>query len=155
MASMGLRFSEAYRIGPDNYDADTKTIRVQTKGGKVRPFPVPDEVSKLIALCPPDNPGTYIEKLNGGPIKKQSLRKRWRTLKKKAGVRDELNPHDLRRTAAVRVYTLTKDVLAVKALLGHEDITSTATYLAPYEPAAMRALQTTFHRWTPKGGSVQ
>lgn len=154
MVSIGLRFSEAARLGPQHVNFEAQTIRVETKGGKPRTFPISDELAEALAGFE-DIKGSFIETLNGRPLSIVALRTRWNALKKKAGINQEVTPHDLRRTAAVRVYTLTKDVLAVKAFLGHDDLKSTAHYLTPYEPEAMKNLRSQLRSWTPKGEPVQ
>jgi integrase len=152
MVGMGLRFAEAQRAAPEHFDRESQTLTLKTKGGKIRQFPVPDAIAALFAIAPENGQGTYIERLRGrGPMHRGTLRQQWNALKRKAGVRMEVNPHDLRRTAAVRVYQLTKDVMAVQALLGHDSLMSTAHYLSAHEPKAMRTLETELRRWTPKG----
>lgn len=150
MATLGLRFSEALRVSPEHYDPTRHTITIETKGGQQKEFPVTPEIEQLFAIAPTTS-GTYVERLRGKHIKRDWMRTLWMQLKHKAGVPADLNPHDLRRTAAVRVYTETHDVLAVKELLGHQKLDTTAQYLKPYEPAAMEAIRRAVHTWTPKG----
>lgn len=151
---MALRFTEAWSARDDNWNAEKQTLTLTTKGGYRREFPVPDEIAALLRIIP-EGPGTFITRLKGGTISRVNLWKHWGRLKKKAGVREEVRTHDLRRTAAVRIYSLTKDIFAAKALLGHDSLTSTAIYLAPHEPAAMRALKDQLASWKQKGDTVQ
>lgn len=156
MANMALRFAEAMNASPEHYDPERQTLTITAKGGHRRTFPVPDEIRTLMELAPAHLSGTFIERLRGGQrIGADALREHWNKLRKAAGIRPEINPHDLRRTAAVRIYTLTKDVLAAKALLGHDSLASTAHYLQPYDPAAMSAVRKALQIWTPKGERVQ
>jgi site-specific recombinase XerD len=148
---MGFRFAEAERIGWQNYSEEKASINVLTKGGKYREFPVPDEVAALIHVTPKGE-GSFIHLLHGKKISHKYLRDLWAKLRKKAGVPADLHPHDLRRTAAVRVYTLTKDVFAAKQLLGHDALASTAWYLTPHEPRAMRDAAHALKAWTPPKG---
>lgn len=155
VSGMGLRFSEALRTAPEHYDAQTQTITIPTKGGKRRTFPVPDEIAAILALVP-DTEGTFLERLRGAPrLSHENLRRQWNQLKRKAGIRPEITPHDLRRTAAVRIYRQTHDVYAAKALLGHDALASTAHYLSAHEPQAMQILQDQLRRWSSKGERVQ
>ncbi len=147
---MALRLAEIQRLGWRNYNREKQTITVETKGHKLRTFPVPGETAKLIALCPQGD-ASFIELLEGRQLRRHAIYRRWRALLKKAGITRNLNPHDLRRTAAVRAYVLTKDVFASKALLGHEKLASTAWYLTPHEPAAMRDIAERLQTWTPRG----
>jgi len=153
MSVMGLRFAEAQSASPADFNREKQTLTLTTKGGHRREFPVPDQIAELFSVAPdaPDD-WTYIERLRGARIHKHHLRRLWNRLKKKAGVRDEVHPHDLRRTAALRVYTLTKDVLAAKELLGHDNLNSTAYYLQPYDVNAMKAIRHAITGWTPRKG---
>jgi hypothetical protein len=148
---MAFRFAEAERIGWQNYNAQKQTITVQTKGDKYREFGVPNQVAALIAVTP-QGPHSFIHLLHGKPISHKYLRDLWSKLRKKAGVPADLHPHDLRRTAAVRVYTITRDVFAAKQLLGHDALASTAWYLTPHEPKAMLDAAHALKAWTPQKG---
>lgn len=150
---MALRFAEAEKLTPADYDRTKQTITVETKGGHHRTFPVPDEVAQTLAVLPEGLPGTLLSQMRGQRTNANMIRKAWKKLKKLAGVREELHPHDLRRTAAVRVYQLTKDIYAAKALLGHDQLTSTAIYLAPHEGQALKDLHNQLSAWTPPKGA--
>jgi integrase len=145
---MALRFTEAEAIGWANWNPERQTLTTKTKGGKYREFKVPNEVANLIAVTP-QGEGSFISLLNGRQIGHDQLRRRWTRLKRKAGVGDDLHPHDLRRTAAVRIFRLTKDVFAAKQLLGHDSLQSTAWYLTPHEPAALAEAANALKQWTP------
>jgi integrase len=64
------------------------------------------------------------------------LYRQWHRLIKLAGVREILRPHDFRRSAAEAVYAVTKDVRIAQALLGHQSIATTASYLGNRTTAA-------------------
>src|SRR5208282_5489472 len=140
-AVMGLRISEALSAGWESYDVEHQTLTLKTKGGKFRQFPVPPVVAKTIDIAPRDT-ATFIAGLaNRKTLSAIAVRERWRRLKRRLGIHADLTPHDLRRTAAVRIYRDTHDVLAAKALLGHDSLATTGRYLEPYEPEAMRVLR--------------
>jgi len=145
---MAFRFAEAEQIGWANYNAERQTIVTKTKGGKYREFPAPDQVRALIEMTPRGE-GSFISLLNGRPLHHERIRARWEKLKAKAGVDADLHPHDLRRTAAVRVFRMTHDVFAAKQLLGHDSLASTAWYLTPHEPAALADAAKALREWTP------
>jgi integrase/recombinase XerC len=65
----------------------------------------------------------------GRPCARASFNRRFNALKKKCGIVRDLRPHDLRRTTATRVYSATKDLRIVQALLGHSNLGSTLWYL--------------------------
>ena len=60
---------------------------------------------------------------------KPSVDVQFRQLLKKAGIREGMRPHDLRRTTAVAMYRKTGDLRDVQALLGHRGLPSTIWYL--------------------------
>jgi integrase len=159
MLSMALRISEALRAAPENYNADTRTLTIKTKGrngGKIREFPVPESIAALFELAPKVGTGGFVERLYGKTLRPAAARYHWRTLAKEAGIDPDINPHDLRRTAAVRCYVDTKDILAAKALLGHDSLLTTLLYLEPYDPLKLGQLRQQIQRWTPKqGGFIQ
>lgn len=152
---LALRFAEALSAAPENYDPENRTLTLRTKGGFIREFHVTPEIAALIQAAPEAAPGGFVQKLYGGrtPLTKQSLYRHFKNLLKRAGVRPEINPHDLRRTAAIALYKETHDVLAVKKLLAHETVSATAHYLQPYDPENMTPL---LREWHPnKGEKVQ
>ncbi len=153
MSTMALRISEAEKAAPEHFNDEKQTLTLTTKGGHRREFPVPDDIAALLRAAPIAPEGwSFIDALRGKKVSHHQWRKNWRKLKKLAGVRAEVNPHDLRRTAAIRVYTLTKDVLAAKELLGHDNLNSTAYYLQPYDVNAMKQIRHALTAWTPKEG---
>jgi integrase len=159
---LGLRFGTAAAIAPANWNPAAGTITFTTKGGVVMTLPTPPEIEELFrsAGTNPDPATPYWLLLRGdtglrGSTKYPtcSLRAEWDRLKKKAGVRPDLRPHDFRRTIAVSLYEATKDIRAVQQLLGHNSLATTAHYLMHRDPGKLRALLAAL--WTPKGGSVQ
>lgn len=56
---------------------------------------------------------------------------------KKSKVDGRHNTHRIRRTVAVQLFRLTKDIVAVQKLLGHKSITTTQNYLDEAEPEMM------------------
>ena len=64
-----------------------------------------------------------------------------------------INPHDLRRTTATRLYSLTKDLRATQQLLGHDNMRSTLTYIAPLATENLKPLLDALRQ--PTRGPVQ
>ncbi len=65
----------------------------------------------------------------GRPMEYHSLVGAFAVVKKAVGITRKLTPHDLRRTTARRVYSITQDLRTVQAVLGHSDLNSTMWYL--------------------------
>lgn len=140
-AELGLRIREAFQACEANHDAENRTITIIAKGKKPRTVPTTPELETLWAMAPPAEPTTPIlERLRGKRVTMQALHRQWKPLLRRAGVREELMPHDLRRSAAVRLYDKTHDIRAVQRLLGHESLLATTVYLEHYDTANLRPL---------------
>lgn len=156
-SQLGLRITEARKLGPGDYSAEAGTITYRKKGGKTHTLPVTPEIAALFDSAPEAPGKSFIAALRGDERLHQTenltdptLRRAWVALRKKAGVNQKLRPHDLRRTVAVSLYDLTKDVLAVNKLLGHTNLASTFHYLAPHDPGKLRPLVHQLFRPTGK-----
>jgi integrase len=80
------------------------------------------------------------------------LNKSWNRLKKTTGADRALNFHDLRRTTAVALYEVSKDLRVVEQMLGHQSLGSTVRYLEHRDPAKLRPYLDSIHKPT---GRVQ
>jgi len=134
-----LRFSEAMSITPRFYDIDRKCFSVVVKGDKRRNLPAPPEVAAMIESTLQGDPDdSCIAILRGRhTLKGPAMRIAWRRLCQRCEVHD-INPHDLRRTTATRLYEATKDIRAVQDYLGHSALVSTLRYLAPLKEEQLR-----------------
>jgi integrase len=103
-------------------------------------LPVTEEIIELLNQCEPTDPAPFVRQLwyrdrHHGPKpaprgnNMDALWKQFRDLKESVGITRSIRPHDLRRTAAVKIYELTGDLRAAQALLGHVDLASTLHYL--------------------------
>lgn len=128
---MGLRSGTAVRISPSHYDPDSGTISFTTKKQATQTIAVTEEVAAILATCqrcPPATPFyAFLSVRKGGCRTSVSLS--FKHLLRRCGLDDRIRPHDLRRTAAERVYTVTKDMRDVQSLLGHKRLANTMHYL--------------------------
>jgi integrase/recombinase XerD len=146
--TLGLRFSEAFRVCPVDYDREHHHIIVRVKGGRSRTLPVTKEIEALFDLAPADaDPETPYYTLLRGPSHRgtythtaRHLRREWLATIKRAGIRSTLIPHDLRRSAATQLFADTQNLRAVQQLLGHRSLATTALYLTPFAPEEMQPL---------------
>ncbi len=145
---LALRFNEAVAISPAHYNPDTQTITYRKKGGDKYTLPITPDIAALFAQAPVTTDPTtpYLQLLRGTNyirahyLKPDTVRRAFSRLRSKAGVRDNITPHDLRRTVAVTLYELTKDIRVVQQLLGHSQLSSTAGYLAHRDTEKLRPL---------------
>jgi integrase len=147
----GLRWAEILRVCAWDYDSEHKNISVTGKGGKRFQIPAPHEVAVLIESALPVPPGeahTGIvhllrgKKYNGRPVaSSDTIRQAWLRLKIAAAVREEIHPHDLRRTGATQIHRASGgDVLAAQQFLHHDDLATTSHYLKPHDRERMSEL---------------
>jgi integrase len=139
-AHAGLRRSDCMRLSPAHYDPQKRILCIDQKKTKRQvSVPVTDRLAKnLEAIETADRITPYYEQSRGKALRWSALDDHWNALKKKAGVNKHLWIHDLRRTAAVSLYQLTKDLTAVQHLLGHQSLNSTCDYLEHKDPAKLK-----------------
>jgi integrase len=130
-SDLAIRSGTAAVMAPQNYDPVAKTLTFQTKKGRNMCLPVTGELDALLRpLAMADSATPFVCLLHPlGRIATVSLRLGLRKLRAEVGIVRRFTPHDLRRTTAVKVYTNTRDLRAVQAILGHRTLTSTLHYL--------------------------
>lgn len=136
MCQMGLRRAEVAGARWENYDDAELILRVVGKGDKAREIPVPRRVARLMArqqyrkaygpiISSLSQPGHHLTPTRLGIVTTNIM--------VRAGVKqrawDGVTPHALRHTAASDVLDNCHDLRVVQALLGHEQLSSTAVYL--------------------------
>jgi integrase len=137
---MALRFAEALRVTPRSFDTATNTVRIIVKGGKERTLPVtPDVLAHILPTLRHGDPDeSCVSLINGRKTGMLGVRAAWNRLCKKLGI-SNLNPHDLRRTTATRLYHASNhDLRAVQQYLGHDSMASTVRYIAPSQDEQLR-----------------
>jgi integrase len=131
----GLRHSETLRVTPRTWDREHHTVTVEVKGGRQRTVLVSEDVEALMVSAGDPEPDTpFLWTLRGHKLSGHSLSNAFIRHKILCGVNPALTAHDLRRTAATILYTATKDLRVAQELLGHKNLTSTLTYIAPLNP---------------------
>jgi site-specific recombinase XerC len=143
-SQLALRNAEGRSIHPKHFNPETQTITFTKKGKGTHELPVTPDILAVINAAPEPPEGqedwTYVERWRGKRLTKAAVEHHWRKLKKECGVREDLRVHDLRRTTAVALYDLTKDLRAVSHLLGHASLSATCGYLAHQDPQTLRPL---------------
>ena len=145
---LGLRFAEACAISPASFNADKHTITFKKKGGDDFVLPTTPEIEQCFAIAPEatDANTPYLQLLRGevglkgDRIGKVTIRQAFYRLREAAGVNPNLRPHDLRRTVAVSLYELTRDIRVVGQILGHSNLNTTAKYLEYRDVGKLREL---------------
>lgn len=138
-----LRQSEVRILAPVHFHPESRTVSIpQPKTGHRKAMPIEDDIAALFAAAPddPDPTTPLLTRYAGRTLSEAAIQHQWAKLKKKAAVRHEINPHDLRRTTATLGYNLTHDLRVVQQLLGHQRLGSTVSYIAPTNPDALRPI---------------
>ena len=137
----GLRVSELVGLSLRDLDLDNGCITAHGKGSKDRVVPIGEcahlwirrylECARSEILSHAGNGGetsTLFVTRRGSGMTRQGF---WKLLKNYAvlaGIRKPLSPHKLRHTFATHLISHGADLLAVKEMLGHADISSTQIY---------------------------
>lgn len=123
-----LRSGTATKVAPEHYDPVERCIRIVTKGGSPLGIPTTDELDRLFALAGRKAKRPYVDQLRYQGINADGYRQEFKRLCKKAGIEGK-TLHDLRRTTAVKVMNITRDIRVVQHLMGHRNLETTLWYL--------------------------
>ena len=115
----GLRWNELA-----TFEVNSHFVRWTAKGNKARTAPLTPEIKDNLKIV---GSNTYFKTYWPTPPDPRSLRRQFALAAKKAGLK--WTPHDLRHYFARQLFAKTKDILAVKAALGHASISTTNIYL--------------------------
>lgn len=137
----GLRHQEAANIRPQDLDQETNSLVFKRKLGGTSHIPVsPDVVRAIQHAAQVSNSQPVIVTLGAKNTEPYLINWTWTKVRKKAGIDAGIIIHDLRRTAATRLYSLTKDLRLTQQLLGHRNMSSTLHYIGTADPENLRDL---------------
>jgi len=130
----GIRASECSGMNEEDVDLDGKTIRVTGKGGHERVVPLNDAV--VLALrryCLErrviKKEEGFFQSRNRRRMSRNGIYDRVRSHSRKARIGKNVSPHTLRHSFATHLVKAGVDLLTLRDLLGHRQITSTQIYL--------------------------
>ena len=154
---LGLRASEICKLQRSNVELEgrrpTMVIR-NSKGGKTRVLPVPQDLRKMLLLWSEFSAswseGSLFPNRCGKQWKRNSAWLAWSNCLKDAQVR-HVPLHAVRHTAALRLYRESKNLRLVQKMLGHASINTTTIYADVMEEDIPECLNRTFLPF----GSVQ
>lgn len=144
MLACGLRVSETVGLRVGDVELGERygiiTIR-QGKGGKYREVPVPAETRRVLReyLIGKDGEDWLFPGKNGNHITSRAAQMIVSKYGYKARVK--VHPHVLRHTCATNLLKTGVDTRVVAAILGHENINTTAIYAIPGVGDMGRALE--------------
>lgn len=138
----GARVSSARKLLWKNVNLESGEIRLEVKSkfnGEFHTLPITPEIESLMASVKGQHPIYVFTYLSQGKVAKKRLkghrypfqrdgwRRTWAKALRDAKIED-FRFHDLRHTAATQMLRATKNVAAVKEVLGHRDVTTTMRY---------------------------
>ena len=134
LLNSGLRISEALALKAADVrilDGLAKSVRVIGKGDKERLVPLPASFGAVFGFWLKDRPnGEFVFARAAGqkPVSAQAARAYLRGMLQKAGIDKKISPHKLRHTYATNLLNAGAELVDIKALLGHESISTTQIY---------------------------
>ena len=112
-------------------DGAARSVRVIGKGDKERLVPLPEAFGQVFGFWLKDQPrGEFVFARAAGqkPVSSQAARAYLRGMLQKAGIEKKISPHKLRHTYATNLLNTGAELVDIKALLGHESISTTQIY---------------------------
>lgn len=142
----GLRISEICLIDWDDVDFEHRTIRInKAKGNKSRVFYMNGELGQYLwayleTRLPLDNKALFLNRYNNR-MHRKNANPIIRQYCKKAGIPKHVTAHILRHTFATLLIRKGVDIVTVKDLLDHEDLSTTQVYTHSSEELQRAALE--------------
>lgn len=144
MANCGLRVSEVINLRPGDFNLTKGKLRIlDGKGGVDRDIPfIPEgtvntlrewkkrkpQSDYFFSNVRHNNKGKFAS-IRGGKLAVRTVQSMIKSYSKRAGINKIVSPHVLRHTFATNYYRNTKDLEALRILLGHASISTTQIYV--------------------------
>lgn len=129
----GIRASECAHLGEGDVDFDHCTVTVVGKGGHERTVPMNDSVVHAMLLYrhhrgPALPRAPFFRSRRGNGMSRSAIYERVRSWGHRAKIRQRISPHRLRHTFATHLVHKGVNVVTIRDLLGHKQVTSTQIY---------------------------
>lgn len=130
----GIRASECATLRSGQMDLVALTITVRGKGGHERVIPLNPNLAELLKTYarergPALPTAPFFRSRYGGKLSRGAIYERVRTWGQRSHVGIPLSPHRLRHTFATHLVRTGTNIVTIRDLLGHRQITSTQIYL--------------------------
>ena len=125
----GMRLGELLALTWAEVDLTQRLITVRhTKNGRLRRLPINDGLLEALkALHGKSSKAEYVFRSPRNGNRRSSVRTAFEAANRRAGI-SKLRFHDLRHTFATRLVAAGVDIVTVKELMGHRDISMTMRY---------------------------
>jgi integrase/recombinase XerC len=127
----GMRVSELIGLRRNDWESASSQLRITGKGGKQRLVPVHSGlVPYLNKYCTTTDQATaaLFTDAEGKPYYARQLHRLVKSVMSELGARGRLSPHTLRHSFATHVLDEGAELLAVKEILGHSNLSATQVY---------------------------
>lgn len=127
----GMRISELQGLDRDDFDADSRVIRVMGKGKKERILPVGSKAFEALEAYLSSEEPASSGAMFGSKKGRLTVRSIYNIVIKyarKAGVPAGVHPHTLRHSFATHMLNGGADLRAIQELLGHSSLATTQKY---------------------------
>ncbi len=130
----GIRAGECAGVLEEWIDLDERTIRVLGKGNRERVICLNASAVEALrvyrqARGPQSPQEAFFRSKSGGPINRKIVYERVKKYAAQAGIAKRVTPHTLRHTCATHLVQQDNNLVVIRDLLGHRQITSTQIYL--------------------------
>ncbi len=130
----GMRASECAQLTEQDLDLEEQTVRVTGKGGHQRTLPLNKQVvaalrAYRVARGPLIPVAPLFRSRTGKALSRNAVYERVRTHAHKAKIPKTVSPHRIRHSFATHLVRSGVDLVTLRDLLGHRQITSTQVYL--------------------------
>jgi len=130
----GIRASECAGLREQDINWEERTLRVTGKGGHERTVPLNEEVWHLLRQYQLARGGAeasdpFFRSREGGALSRNAIYDRVRRHARQAHIPQRVSPHRLRHTFATHLVQEGVNLVTLRDLLGHRQITSTQIYI--------------------------
>ncbi|MCL5774378.1 MAG: tyrosine recombinase XerC [Firmicutes bacterium] len=128
----GMRISELVGLNIESVDFERNMIKVTGKGNKER-FVLMNNSARealkayLVERAKIDSPALFLNRTNVR-LSKRTVQQLFARYLKKAGISKPASPHTLRHSFATHLLMGGADLMTIKELLGHENLSTTQVY---------------------------
>lgn len=136
-SDIAMRGGTVKKLCENDWDYENECFRFTTKAGRVVALPPSARLKQMIDMIHQypvaDKATPYVARIGNTSDPRYAAQNFAQRLGRlvKALELPTFTTHDLRRSAARRMYDLTKDLRIVQSLLGHSNLSSTFRYLWP------------------------
>ena len=151
----GMRISELADLSLSQINFDTGAARVIGKGNKERIVFINDEALSILKeymlVRPKDKEELFISQ-KGGKLTVRAIQHMFNKYIKKSGLQSS-SPHAMRHSFATHMLEGGADLVTIKELLGHANLSTTQIYLKVSQKRMEKVYKNTHPR--AKGGSLE